>query len=97
MSTYEFLTLYEPARSLRSSSRALLAVSKSRLKTEGDRAVSVRGPQTLEQPAGGDQTVTENLFLQKSFYSLSCYLFIVLVFISAYCEALFLLVLKSAV
>uniref|UniRef100_A0A672YDQ4 Reverse transcriptase domain-containing protein n=1 Tax=Sphaeramia orbicularis TaxID=375764 RepID=A0A672YDQ4_9TELE len=41
----EMLVDYEPARSLRSSGRGLLAVPKSRLKSKGDRAFSIRAPQ----------------------------------------------------
>jgi len=41
----ELLTPYEPPCSLRSSGRSLLAVPKSRLRTKGDRAFSVRAPQ----------------------------------------------------
>ena len=40
----DMLTPYEPARSLRSSGGALLAVPKSRLKSKGDRAFSIRAP-----------------------------------------------------
>ncbi|KAF7648716.1 hypothetical protein LDENG_00152870 [Lucifuga dentata] len=36
------LTPYEPVRSLRSSGGTLLAVSKSRLKSKGDRAFAIR-------------------------------------------------------
>ena len=38
----EMLTQYEPVPSLRSSSGALLAVPKSRLKSKGDRAFAIR-------------------------------------------------------
>ncbi|KAG8004119.1 hypothetical protein GBF38_008225 [Nibea albiflora] len=38
------LTPYEPVRSLRSSGGTLLIVSRSRLKTRGDRASSITAP-----------------------------------------------------
>lgn len=41
----EMLLPFEPERCLKSSSRARLAVPKSRLKTKGDQAFTVRAPQ----------------------------------------------------
>ena len=40
----DILSSYEPARSLRSTGKALLAVPGSRLKTKGDRAFAIRAP-----------------------------------------------------
>ena len=44
LSLCDLLTPYEPDRCLRSSSRALLMVPKSRLVTKGDQAFAVRAP-----------------------------------------------------
>ncbi len=43
----DLLTPYEPDLCLRSSSRALLMVPKSRLVTKGDRAFGVRAPKPV--------------------------------------------------
>ena len=48
----DLLTPYEPDRHLRSSSRALLMVPKSRLVSKGDRAFAVRAPQLWNSVPG---------------------------------------------
>ncbi|KAF7659907.1 hypothetical protein LDENG_00291120 [Lucifuga dentata] len=53
------LTSYEPARSLRSSGSSLLTITKSNLKTKGDRAFMIRVPKVWND-------LPEDLKLAKS-------------------------------
>ena len=71
----DILIPYEPARSLRSSDRALLTIPKSRLKTKWDRVFAIRAPRLWnalpeEIRLAGSVNSFESL-LKKHFYRLS--------------------------
>ena len=68
----DLLDIYRPTRSLRSSSKNLLVIPRSKLKSYGDRAFSVSAPKLWNDIP---ETIKYSLDLNAFKYNLKTYLF----------------------